>query len=225
MSIGQQLLDVPFGEMISSLGIAIAQAQQALDTNSINILKQMGEKDTVSLPFCTVEYKDNKVIIEDKPLETSMIGAGFQPTFYQFAETIIEVKIAINMSYEREYGVKSSVEASTKDARRSKKEAKKPIARTTTVDASYSSKYNYSAEGSSLLRTRLVPVPPNTTIADIIEMRSSAMQLAFDLERTKIEGEIAIAQAQAESEIANITVQNQTNLNNKLDELEKAKAK
>ena len=225
MSIGQQLLDVPFGEMISSLGIAIAQAQQALDTNSINILKQMGEKDTVSLPFCTVEYKDNKVIIEDKPLETSMIGAGFQPTFYQFAETIIEVKIAINMSYEREYGVKSSVETSTKDARRSKKEAKKPIARTTTVDASYSSKYNYSAEGSSLLRTRLVPVPPNTTIADIIEMRSSAMQLAFDLERTKIEGEIAIAQAQAESEIANITVQNQTNLNNKLDELEKAKAK
>lgn len=225
MSIGQQLLDVPFDEMISSLGIAIAQAQQALDTNSINILKQMGEKDTVSLPFCTVEYKDNKVIIEDKPLETSMIGAGFQPTFYQFAETIIEVKIAINMSYEREYGVKSSVEASTKDARRSKKEAKKPIARTTTVDASYSSKYNYSAEGSSLLRTRLVPVPPNTTIADIIEMRSSAMQLAFDLERTKIEGEIAIAQAQAESEIANITVQNQTNLNNKLDELEKAKAK
>jgi len=225
MSIGQQLLDVPFGEMISSLGIAIAQAQQALDTNSINILKQMGEKDTVSLPFCTVEYKDNKVIIEDKPLETSMIGAGFQPTFYQFAETIIEVKIAINMSYEREYGVKSSVETSTKDARRSKKEAKKPIARTTTVDASYSSKYNYSAEGSSLLRTRLVPVPPNTTIADIIELRSSAMQLAFDLERTKIEGEIAIAQAQAESEIANITVQNQTNLNNKLDELEKAKAK
>ena len=223
MSIGQQLLDVPFGEMISSLGIAIAQAQQALDTNSINILKQMGEKDTVSLPFCTVEYKDNKVIIEDKPLETSMIGAGFQPTFYQFAETIIEVKIAINMSYEREYGVKSSVEASTKDARRSKKEAKKPIARTTTVDASYSSKYNYSAEGSSLLRTRLVPVPPNTTIADIIEMRSSAMQLAFDLERTKIEGEIAIAQAQAESEIANITVQNQTNLNNKLEELKKAK--
>lgn len=225
MSIGQQLLDVPFGEMISSLGIAIAQAQQALDTNSINILKQMGEKDTVSLPFCTVEYKDNKVIIDDKPLETSMIGAGFQPTFYQFAETIIEVKIAINMSYEREYGVKSSVETSTKDARRSKKEAKKPIARTTTVDASYSSKYNYSAEGSSLLRTRLVPVPPNTTIADIIELRSSAMQLAFDLERTKIEGEIAIAQAQAESEIANITVQNQTNLNNKLDELEKAKAK
>lgn len=223
MSIGQQLLDVPFGEMISSLGIAIAQAQQALDTNSINILKQMGEKDTVSLPFCTVEYKDNKVIIEDKPLETSMIGAGFQPTFYQFAETIIEVKIAINMSYEREYGVKSSVETSTKDARRSKKEAKKPIARTTTVDASYSSKYNYSAEGSSLLRTRLVPVPPNTTIADIIEMRSSAMQLAFDLERTKIEGEIAIAQAQAESEIANITVQNQTNLDNKLKELEKAK--
>ena len=30
---------------------------------------------------------------------------------------------------------------------------------TTTVDATYSSKYNYSAEGASLLRCNLVPIP------------------------------------------------------------------
>ena len=94
MSIGQQLLDVPFGEMVSSLGMAIAQAQCALDSNSIEILKMMGEADTVELPMVTMSYKgsgsnnrDNNYGIEivDTPYKTSMIGAGFQPTFYQFA--------------------------------------------------------------------------------------------------------------------------------------------
>jgi len=33
-------------------------------------------------------------------------------------------------------------------------------ATTSQVDATYSAKYSYSAEGSSLLRTKLVPLPP-----------------------------------------------------------------
>jgi hypothetical protein len=33
-------------------------------------------------------------------------------------------------------------------------------ATTSQVDATYSAKYGYSAEGSSLLRTKLVPLPP-----------------------------------------------------------------
>jgi hypothetical protein len=39
---------------------------------------------------------------------------------------------------------------------------------TTPVDATYTSKYNYSAEGSSLLRTKLVPVPPPSVLQDRI---------------------------------------------------------
>lgn len=190
MSIGQQLLDVPFGEMISSLGIAIAEAQYNLDTNSMDILRQMGEKDTVTLPFCKVNYSGGEISITDEDVSTSMIGAGFQPTFYQFAETIIEVKIAINISYERSYTRTSNVKEEVKD----KRKKKRPIARTTTVDASYSSKYNYSAEGSSLLRTRLVPVPPNTVVAQMIDMRTTAMQLEFDLKRQQMEADLAAAQ-------------------------------
>lgn len=197
MSIGQQLLDVPFDEMVSSLGTAIADAQFALDKNSINILKIMGQDDTVSLPFVSVEYVEEKgtagkLNISDKEINTSMIGAGFQPTFYQFAETIIEVKIAISMSYESEFNVSGSTKKKTKS-------------RTTTVDASYSNKYNYSAEGSSLLRTRLVPVPPNPMISQIIEMRNRAMEKYFEIEMQKCTQEIdnastLLAQAQEKIE-------------------------
>jgi len=39
---------------------------------------------------------------------------------------------------------------------------------TTPVDATYSSKYSYSAEGASLLRTKLVPVPPPPVLEERI---------------------------------------------------------
>jgi len=200
MSIGQQLLDVPFGEMVSSLGMAIAQAQCALDQNSIEILKMMGEADTVTLPMVeTMEYSNSKLSVKDKDFSTSMIGAGFQPTFYQFAETVIEVKMAISMSQE------SSSERNTKTTETSNKKnfwRNKSTARTTTVDATYSSKYNYSAEGSSLLRTRLVPVPPNTIIAQVIDMRNQAMNKIFELESKRIEAELESERVAAEVEKA-----------------------
>lgn len=193
MSIGQQLLNVPFAEMISSLGKAIAEAQFQLDQNSIEILHMMGEDDTVSLPFVSVssnvEGSEGTLTITDEEMSTSMIGAGFQPTFYQFAETIIEVKIAISISYEssyeRTYGYKSDV--------KNTRVKKRTVTTSTSVDATYSSKYNYSAEGSSLLRTRLVPVPPNTMISQVIEMRNRAMEKFFDIEMAKCAAEIEAA--------------------------------
>lgn len=201
MSIGQQLLNVPFGEMISSLGIAIAEAQYSLDKNSIDILRIMGEDDTVSLPFVSVSYEkggegdenaNGKLKIADNEIKTSMIGAGFQPTFYQFAETVIEVKIAISMSYESSYERSSQTKSSLSNK-------KKTVTRSTTVDATYSNKYNYSAEGSSLLRTRLVPVPPNPMIAQMIEMRNQAMEKFFDIEMAKCTKQIETASAALES--------------------------
>lgn len=193
MSIGQQLLNVPFAEMVSSLGKAIAEAQFQLDQNSIEILRMMGEDDTVSLPFVSVSSNvvgsEGTLTITDEEMSTSMIGAGFQPTFYQFAETIIEVKIAISISYgssyEQTYGSQSEV--------KNTRVRKKTVTTSTSVDATYSSKYNYSAEGSSLLRTRLVPVPPNPMLSQVIEMRNRAMEKFFDIEIAKCTAEIEAA--------------------------------
>lgn len=206
MSIGQQLLDVPMGEMISSLGISIAEAQKNLDENSIEILKTMGEEGTVSLPFVSVKYDGEKMLLDDDEVTTSMIGAGFQPTFYQFSETIIEVKIAISTSYESSYERTTQIKTDIKN-----KKKKKTVTRATTVDATYSNKYNYSAEGSSLLRTRLVPVPPNPIVSQMIEMRNQAMQKFFELEFEKCEKQIAEAEMQLTA--AKATTSDQINNN------------
>ncbi|SDB15053.1 hypothetical protein SAMN02910298_00804 [Pseudobutyrivibrio sp. YE44] len=208
MSIGTQLLDVPFADMVTSLGEAIANAQYALDQNSITLLKEMGVDGTVSLPFVSVSYNssydpnklgdeensNNPFSINDAPMLTSMIGAGFQPTFYQFAETIIEVKIAIKISREREYTRNRNSKRDVED----KTEKKRPVTRSTTVDATYSNKYNYSAEGSSLLRTRLVPVPPNQTISQLIDMRNKVMEKYFEIEIAKCQKSLDDATAALE---------------------------
>ena len=204
MSIGQQLLDVPFAEMVSSLGTAIAQAQYQLDKNSIDILRIMGEDNSVSLPFVSVQYDGGKMTITDNEVSTSLIGAGFQPSFYQFSETVIEVKIAISMSYENSYENKYS---STEESKYTRKRfrSKKSVARTTTVDATYSNKYNYSAEGSSLLRTRLVPVPPNPMITQIVEMRNQAMEKLFEIKMKQCTAEIEKASKALEDQEARET--------------------
>ena len=129
MSVGNDLLNVPFPEMVSSLALAIAQSQFNLDKNSIEILKIMGNKEEapVYIPNFTIkdeanfelETDDSGSPIETRDIQTSMIGAGFQPTFYQFAETIIEVKMSITLTRESEYENKVKGERKTVRKRRS----------------------------------------------------------------------------------------------------------
>jgi len=195
MSVGHDLLDVPFPEMVSQLGIAIAKSQFNLDMNSIEILKVMGDKKAapVSIPNIinsagAIAKDDGSAGSAPADITTSMIGAGFQPTFYQFAETIIEVKMAITAKYE------SSYERATKGEQVTKTTTSKwwglsntTSITTTPIDARYSSKYNYTAEGASLLRTRLVPMPPNAFMQRMLDMKAQALQMAFELEMRKAE--------------------------------------
>ena len=129
-----------------------------------------------------------------------MLELGFTPTFYQFVDTIIEVKIAIKITRSFEFT------RTTKDTHQNNFQEKvgggilgaifgTPSSRTSQVttsqvDATYSSKYSYSAEGSSLLRTKLVPLPPppileeriRRTLDEDVERRRKK----FDLELAKI---------------------------------------
>ncbi len=135
------------------------------------------------------------------PKRVSMMELGFTPTFYQFVDTIIEVKLAIKKTREtvetrttRETSTENTEKdltvaettktrtstgwhgwwwwgyhhSSEKTETKHKKVGKQETTRATSVDASYSSKYGYSVEGSSLLRTKLVPVPPPAILEDRI---------------------------------------------------------
>jgi len=186
MSVGQKLLDVPFPEMVYKLASAIAESQYKLDLSSIDVLRIMGDKANcpVSLPAIKLDASGAILNEGEDEIVTSMIGAGFQPTFYQFAETMIEVQMTISITKEteRERKISGKEKTVSYDARN-----RRISVRSTPVDASYSSKYNFSQEGTSTIKTRLVPMPPNPFIQRLLEMKSQAMQNEFELKLRAIE--------------------------------------
>ncbi len=170
-SVGQELLNVPFPAMVLKLASAIAEGQYQMDQVSMEIAKLMS-KTQVQIPDITNEDAGAYV-------EVSMLSAGFQPTFYQFTDTIIEVKMAISMNRSSQASV--SVTAKVGGAF---------IPYSASVTASYSSKYSYSVEGSSLLRTKITPVPPNQFISKLYEMKATLMQKDQMVEIAKKEKEL-----------------------------------
>jgi hypothetical protein len=184
-SIGQELLNVPFGEMVESLGMAIAEAQHALDMNSVMMAQIMSGSS-----YFDTDEKGNEVVrpgfkVSFGGRSLSLLELGFTPTFYQFVDTIIEVKISISMHSEDSRSTKSSdlnVSASGKFGW-GKASTKVHSA---SVSASYAAKNSYSAEGASLIRTKLVPIPPPAILEARIkklmdERQQSELRLDPDL--------------------------------------------
>jgi hypothetical protein len=240
VNVGQELLNVPMGDMIREMAFAIADAQIRLDENSIEVAEMMGGlktivdkngavtfedsrvffgnenvtlADAVSLHNTTIdgplkielaskfvtngefdlfvdvdpndsakfvvvspELNDLKIILIPKRL--SMMELGFAPTFYQFVDTIIEVKISITYTRESSSGTSVKIANTNKAVSYSgkfsfKRGAKATLTRnvnvtTTQVNAAYANKYSYRAEGSSVLRTKLVPIPPPAVLEERI---------------------------------------------------------
>jgi hypothetical protein len=150
------------GDMIRQMAFAIADAQFQLDEASIQVARYMSGE-PVSVDDGNGGTTEEKTTVLFDGEELSMIELGFTPTFYQFVDTLIEVKIAIKITAE------ATSERKVKGTRFAFSSNRNGFSISTTpVDATYTSKYNYSAEGSSLLRTKLVPVPPPSILEERI---------------------------------------------------------
>lgn len=193
-NVGQELLNVPFADMVLNLASAIAEGQFKLDQVSCQIAKMMGDAKAypIYLPKLTAEGMDSQNENESNYEVTSMIGAGFQPTFYQFTDTIIEVKMAITMTKSTESSVSTSAKGGFGCFSAS-------------VNASYTSKYSYSVEGSSLLRTKITPVPTNAFMQKWLDLKAQLMMKSLEnkfAEVEKRENEIEEGKTEAESSAA-----------------------
>lgn len=161
MSVGTELLAVPFPEMVQRLGVGIAQAQLQLDLVSLRIARLMAgydeeadeDKDGEGTKSTTymVKFGDGQ--------EYSLMELGFSPTFYQFVDTVIELKMSISFKSDTEIKHSSSSSVSKGGAFWTPFGGGGSVS-SSSVSASFAAKYQYSAEGSSLMRTKLVPVPP-----------------------------------------------------------------
>ncbi len=109
------------------------------------------------------------------PQRLSMLELGFSPTFYQFVENTI--RVAISIKFTREGSSSFSYKRDSKSTDRSasfswRKGLKTNKTVTTTqVNAGFSQKFSYSAEGSSVLQTKLVPIPPPAILEERIQQQ------------------------------------------------------
>lgn len=184
MSLGRDLLDVPFAEMVRNLAIAIADGQTALDRNSLETLKVLNaekldvltevteiiEPITTQVPV-TVRNESGQLVNQTVTVtgaqvrpsgvattQMNMLQAGLFPTFYQFTEASIEVKMAITMREENQGN--TSGRTSSSGGARGFLGLGASRAHASSVDFRTQNVYGYEATGASVLRATLRPVPP-----------------------------------------------------------------
>lgn len=152
-SVGQELLDVPLPEMVVKLAFGIADAQAALDKNSVATALALAQEEIEVVPAITqtIAADGSVTFAQADAIEMSLLQVGLNPTFYQFAEATIEVTMDIKTTTSTETDVKVGVEAKVGFGMWSA---------SARVDVSHNRKFGKEVQGTSRLVTRLVPVPP-----------------------------------------------------------------
>jgi hypothetical protein len=187
MAIGRDLLDLPFAELVRNLAVAIADGQTALDRNSLETLKALADlqvdvlSDVTEIIERTTTTGDDSVddghggTINETVDVTgarvrssgvghttmSMLQAGLFPTFYQFTEASVEVKIAITMHEDNTASTTGSNQLGFLGLGASR-------AMASSVDYRTQNTYTYDATGSSMLRVTMRPVPPPSRLTPAI---------------------------------------------------------
>lgn len=187
MAIGRDLLDLPFAEMVRNLAFAIADGQLALDRTSIETLRalvgtnvdiipeiaEIVEPMEYDVPISLPDPDNPGATIEDtiritgarvrasgvEPVTMNLLQAGLLPTFYQFTEATIEVKLSITM---RE--VRTTETEGERTTRPGFLVFGLSKAYSSTVDYRTSNTYSYQASGASVLRVNMRPVPPPSAL-------------------------------------------------------------
>lgn len=204
VDVGTVLTNVPFGELIKTTALAVAEAQAELDKSALRVAEMMSGSAVLRDPETMLPIDangrrpvrteggvyyasddaserfepamvDTRVFfgrdLAGAPVRMSMLELGFTPTFYQFVETVLEIKIALtltkavdsevkNKGEVREVSQSSRVAASYGRNGGSFAASSQVQTKATPIDATYSTRYNYAVEAASLFRTKLVPVPP-----------------------------------------------------------------
>ena len=184
MSVGTDLLAAPFPQMVRSLGVGIAEAQLELDLVSLKIARMMAGydveegKDEEGNPITGGDSGERKYLVEfGDGQKYSLLELGFTPTFYQFVDTVIELKLSISMKSETSVERKSTTKQVTAGGFAFPFVAGGSV-RATSVSASFAAKYQYSAEGSAIMRTKLVPIPPPPVLEERIRQLIAAKSAA-----------------------------------------------
>ncbi len=152
-NVGKELLAVPLPEMVMKLGLGIAEAQRALDENSVETAIMLADTEVpLILAVTQTIAADGEVSFSNAPpVDVSLLQIGLMPTFYQFSEATIEVTMDIKTTTSRETNIKVGMKAKVGFACWSA---------SVNVDVSHNRKFGKEVKGTSRLVTKMTPVPP-----------------------------------------------------------------
>lgn len=143
VEVTRALVTAPLPQIIEKLGLAIAQAQFALDTNSIELAKTMAA---------------TEVKIGDETY--NLLSLGFLPSFYSFSEATVEAKLSFTMTESTETSVSVGVQAGVNYG---------VFMAAASIDVSYARKFSVSTEGASSIAARLVSLPAPDVFTQLIK--------------------------------------------------------
>ena len=210
LKVGNALTSVRIDKSILNLAKGIAWGQYELDIVGVDITKMMGVPGMVTIG-------------EE---ELSMLDAGFIPSFYHFVDTILEIKMEVNIREEQMTSTATKETVSKETVAETAGEVETSLSwkgwgarfsarakaswknKTTsaysrTVDAAHSQKFSQDLSATSLMRTKIVPVPPPALLLERIKIL---------LERLREEAEEESSQEGQEKEFNEILQDKMKNL-------------
>jgi hypothetical protein len=143
VEVTRALVTAPLPQIIEKLGLAIAQAQFALDTNSIELAKTMAGTE--------VKIGDNT---------HNLLSLGFLPSFYSFSEATVEAKLSFTMTESTEFSIGVGIQAGVNYG---------VFMAAASIDVSYARKFSVSTEGASSIAARLVSLPAPDVFTQLIK--------------------------------------------------------
>jgi hypothetical protein len=162
--IGSELAEVPVGDLLRSVAQGIADGQAALDLAAVQTLIVLSQTMVDLIPEITEVISPEKLQVKtdgdtievtgarvtatpSDSVQLSALQAGLTPSFYQFAEATIQLKLSVQMREVRE------TQSPTLGP---------PILRAfaSNVNMRTQNTFSYSAEASSSVTALLKPVPP-----------------------------------------------------------------
>lgn len=155
----QQITNAPLPLMLERLGASIANAQMALDANSIKLANEM-----IAL----------KVTVGDE--EYNLLSLGFTPTFYAFTEASLEMKMEFSLAESESFGgsLGFSYGSNGNQNNNSNTTNGNSSEKTTqmfgvSMSAHYARKYSASAEGSSSIAAKIVSLPAPDIYMEVLK--------------------------------------------------------
>ncbi len=138
LSTAVETFSAPIENLITALGQGIAQAQRAMDQNSI----------------ATQEQLDTDPVLSQYHL---------QATWYQFPSATLELKLSLSISEDQAPSSSSAASAAHANPQLaiSQLQFRNPVRLIAQpVSASYQTHFNYDAQAASTVTVNIVPVPP-----------------------------------------------------------------